>query len=199
MNLFRSSYFRATARSLVFGALIFSAARLLAEETITLDALVAEALANNPELKFYEAEVAAAKGERRAAGEWANPELSAELGNKRVEDLSGNKLGDGAVWSVSVAQTFEFPGRVSLRKAIAGKQIELANLGLEQFRVALAAQVRSLGFKVLAAEEKATAAREVSSRFHSFSMCSCSAKSRAWRRSRSGASSRRVRSRSTAS
>jgi len=153
--------------------LAFAAATpwLRAAETpgVTLDALVAEALAKNPELKFYEAEIAAARGQRRQTGTLPNPELSAELGSKSVRDLSGNKLGDGAVWAVSVAQTFEFPGRVSLRKAIAGKQIELAQLGLEQFRTALANQVRLLGYRAMAAEQKAEAAKEVAARFQDLS------------------------------
>ena len=41
----------------------------------TIDALVTQALAENPELKFYEAEIAAAKGEKRTAGAWQNPEI----------------------------------------------------------------------------------------------------------------------------
>ncbi len=130
-----------------------------------LDSLVSETVANNPELKFYEAEIAAAKGGRTTAGEWANPELSAELGNKRVRDLGGNKIGDGPVWSVSLSQTFEFPGRVSLRKAIANRQIELAQLGLEQFRSSLAVRARTLGYQVLAAQQRAEAAQEVAKRF----------------------------------
>lgn len=149
--------------------LAFAAAApwLRAAETpgVTLDEFVAEALAKNPELKFYEAEIAAARGLRRQTGTLPNPELSAELGSKSVHDLGGNKLGDGAVWAVSVAQTFEFPGRVSLRKAIAGKEIELAQLGLEQFRIALANQVRLLGYRAMAAEQKAEAAKEVAGRF----------------------------------
>jgi outer membrane protein, heavy metal efflux system len=64
-----------------------------------------------------------------------------------------------------VAQKFEFPGRVSLRKAIAGKQVELAQLGLAQFRTALANQVRLLGYGAMAAEQKAEAAQEVAARF----------------------------------
>src|SRR6266508_6470261 len=38
-----------------------------------LEALVADVLEHNPELNFYRAEIAAAKGERRAAAAWANP------------------------------------------------------------------------------------------------------------------------------
>ena len=156
---------RSCVRSIAAGALIFLAADVRAAEPITLDALVSQTVAKNPELKFYEAEIAAAKGERITAGEWANPELTAELGGKRVRDLSGNKLGDGAVWSVSLAQTFEFPGRINLRKAIANHQVELAKLGLEQFRNALAMRARTLGYSLLAAQQRAEAAKEVAKRF----------------------------------
>ena len=52
----------------------------------TLDALVADVLEHNPELNFYRAEIAAAKGERRTAGTWANPEVSTtvEIGRAHV-------------------------------------------------------------------------------------------------------------------
>lgn len=136
-----------------------------AAEPVTLDALVLEAVAKNPELKFYEAEIVAARGGRTTAAQWANPQLSGELGYKTVDDLGGRKLGDGPVWSVSISQAFEFPGRVGLRKAIANRQVELAELGLAQFRAALAVRARSLGYQLLAAEQRAEAAREVSKRF----------------------------------
>src|SRR5947199_334280 len=48
-----------------------------------LEALVADVLEHNPELNFYRAEIDAAKGERRAATTWANPELSSSVGQKR--------------------------------------------------------------------------------------------------------------------
>jgi outer membrane protein, heavy metal efflux system len=147
------------------GLLLAVAATVPAAEPVALDALVAETLAKNPELKFYEAEIAAARGVRMTAGEWPNPELSSELGHKKVRDLGGNKIGDGPIWSVSLAQTFEFPGRMSLRKAIANGQIQLAELGFEQFRAALAMRARSLGYQLLAAQQRAEAAHEVSKRF----------------------------------
>jgi outer membrane protein TolC len=61
----------------------------------SLDALVAEALARNPEANVYRAEIAAAKGERRAAGEWQNPELTTDLGAKLVGDFNGNSMSAG--------------------------------------------------------------------------------------------------------
>lgn len=130
---------------------------------MTMDALVAEVLEHNPELGFYRAEIAAATGERQTAGGFANPDVSGTLGNKRV--TLGPLTSDGLVWSVSVNQTFEWPGRIPLRKAIANQQLKLAELGFDQFRAALAFRARSLAFNVFATREAAAAAREVAERF----------------------------------
>src|SRR5438552_2238001 len=73
---------------------------------MTLEALVADTLANNPELNFYKAEIAAARGERQSAGAWANPELAVTAGSKRT--TGAGVSGEGAAWSVSVRQTFEW-------------------------------------------------------------------------------------------
>ena len=128
---------------------------------LTLPAAIAQALAENPELKFYEAEIAAAKGGRKAAGTWANPELSGELGRKRVR---GDISAEGTAWAVSVQQTFEWPGRIALRKAIADRSVQLAEAGLEQFRAVLAAEVRRRGYALFAAQRREAAAREVAAR-----------------------------------
>src|SRR5439155_17529057 len=120
---------------------------------LTVEALVAETLANNPELNFYKAEIAAARGERQTAGAWSNPEVAGTAGSKRT--TAAGVSGEGLAWSVSVRQTFEWPGRIPLRKAIANRQIRLAELGYEQFRVALAARARTLALNVYTAQEKA--------------------------------------------
>lgn len=133
--------------------------------SLRLDVLVADALEKNPELKFYEAELAAARGGRTTAGVLANPELTGSIGQKTV---GGDGLSaEGVAWSVSVMQPFEWPGRLGLRKAIANHDIELAELGLARFRAALAARVRTVGYGLYAAQEKAVAAREVADRFRS--------------------------------
>ena len=131
---------------------------------MTLDAVVTDVLEHNPELNFYNAEIAAAKGQARTAATWANPDLSTTIGGKRV--TSGGLTAEGVAWSVSVRQPFEWPGRIPLRKAIANEQIQLAELGLAQFKVALAARARSVAYGLFAAQQKAAAAREVADRFH---------------------------------
>jgi cobalt-zinc-cadmium efflux system outer membrane protein len=67
-------------------------------------------------------------------------------------------------WSVSVSQSFEYPGRLALRKAIANRQVELAEVGYAQFRAALAAKVKTLGYSLLIAQQRAEAAQNVAAR-----------------------------------
>ncbi len=140
-----------------------SSTKVLPSASLTLDALVVETLENNPELKFYDAEISAAKAGRRTAGLLANPELSGGVGQKRV--TGGGLSAEGVAWSVSVVQPFEWPGRIGLRKAIANHDIELAHLGYERFKIALAGRVRTLAYGLFAAQEKSAAATEVAERF----------------------------------
>ena len=132
---------------------------------VALDALVAQALRENPELQFYRAELAAAKAGRKAAGLMPNPELSGLVGQKHSRDVNTGLSAEGVAWSVSLMQPFEWPGRIGLRKAIANRDVELAELGLERFKVALGSRVRVLAYGLFAAQRRAVAAREVAERF----------------------------------
>jgi cobalt-zinc-cadmium efflux system outer membrane protein len=129
----------------------------------SLDSLVAEALASNPEVKFYRAGIAAAKGQLRTAGTLPNPELGAQAGVK-----TANPDGSvGAAVALTLAQPLEYPGRMALRKAIAAGDIELAELGFAQFREKLVARVRALASTIIAAQEQMHAVREIAARFRS--------------------------------
>jgi len=130
---------------------------------LTMEALVQEVLQSNPEIEFYRAEIAAAKGELRTASAWPNPEASGTLGQKRVRSVG--VATEGVAWSVALQQSIEWPGRIPLRKAIANRQVQLAELGLSQFQDLLASRTRLLTYTLLVAEEKAAAAREVADRF----------------------------------
>lgn len=130
----------------------------------SIDEIVNTALINNPELKSTEADLEFARGNRTQAGLWKNPDLSVQYGERRVRDLQGNLLEKGTTRSASIAFTFEFPGKGSLRKAIAEKDIQLAELGLEQFRLSLEDKVRLLAYKYIATVEKSRAAQEISDR-----------------------------------
>lgn len=136
--------------------------------TNSFETLLEEVLENNPELKFYEAEVLAAKGLRKTAGLWNNPEVSGSIGRKRV--ISSSEAGEtstakGTASEIVVTQAFEWPGRIRLRKAIANRDIELAEIGLEQFRALLKARAKIAAYVLSAAQERAAATREVAEHF----------------------------------
>lgn len=134
----------------------------------SLELLINEVLENNPELKSYEAEIDAAKGLRENAGLWSNPEVSGSIGQKRV--TSGSDEGEsttskGIAHGIAVTQTLEWPGRIRLRKAIADRDIKVAELGLEQFRALLIARTKASAYSLTASQEKAAATREVADHF----------------------------------
>src|ERR1044071_1610056 len=131
----------------------------------TPEALVREALQRNPELNFFVAEIGSNKGAARTAGTVRNPEFSSELGDKNSRDNSGGRSSDGAVVALSFSQTVEYPGRIALRKAIANHDVQLAELHLQQFRLTLAARVRTLAYGISNAQQKSVAAREIANRF----------------------------------
>ena len=141
-----------------------SATAIEAGTLTTLEALAQEVLTNHLELKFYEAEIAAAKAGRKPPAflptpNWQRPWVTS------VQPITADS--PPKVWPgpSKVLQPFEWPGRLGLRKAIANRDVQLAELGLARFRVTLAGRVRSLAYHLFAAEEKATVAREVSERF----------------------------------
>jgi outer membrane protein, heavy metal efflux system len=135
----------------------------------TAEQFAAEALRNNPELRSFEYAIAAAKGSVQTAGTVRNPELNTQAGYKNSRDNSGGVSGDGPTWSISFSQTFEYPGRIALRKAIANRDVDLAELQLQQFRLTLAAHVRTLAYAIAAARKRSASAQEAAGRFQALS------------------------------
>jgi len=125
--------------------------------------LVASTVGENPELAYYKAEVDAAKDKRDVAGRMPDPELGVQIGQRSLRSQGGGG-GDGISWSVSISQRFDFTGRNALRKAIADRQVERAEAGIEQFRLELAAKATELGHALLAAQQRMDASDEVAAR-----------------------------------
>ncbi len=128
--------------------------------------LVSETVKNNPERVFYEAAVQAARAELSAAGRLPQPEVHGSAGSKRSRDFQSGLSGEGVAWSVGVTQTFEWPGRLSLRKAIANQDVELAGLGYQRFVQALGNRVRLLALTLAGSQERAEVAAQVANRLH---------------------------------
>ena len=149
---------------LLFIAAFLSAASAASSTTLKVETLVTEAVERNPEIRFYQAEIEAARGGRVTAGQFSNPDLNMEAGSMRVNDVDGTRLGDGLVWRASITQVFDFPGRMALRKAIAERDITLAELGLSQYKAQLANEIRARAGDVVLLKRKEEAARAVRER-----------------------------------
>ncbi|MCB1210604.1 MAG: TolC family protein [Verrucomicrobiales bacterium] len=156
-------------RSLLFSSLLLAGIPSLPAETPpapkSIEHLVSQTLTTNPEIRFYEAEVAKAKADRSTAGRQGNPTIDLQVGKNRVYGPDGSS--DGLAFSASLAQPIEWPGRLGLRKAIANRDIMLAELGLERFRFHLASRVRVLAYSLAAQQDVATAAKAVAGRYAS--------------------------------
>ena len=115
----------------------------------TLEAAISLAIANNPEISVLAAEIAGARGEATTARTWQNPEISVAPGFKSVRDPSDTLFhGD-----FGLEQTFEWPGKRALRKAVAEKNVVVRQLALDGFRAQLAIQVRRACSTLLASRE----------------------------------------------
>jgi len=120
----------------------------------TVDALVEEALRRHPEIRLYQSRIDAARGALRSASAWNNPNLNVQ-GGYRLVDMEAGDVDEGTVVAGSISQPFEFPGKASLRKALARGDIALAEWGLAKFRLALAGRIRQQALKAELARRRA--------------------------------------------
>jgi hypothetical protein len=120
---------------------------------VTLQQLTAIALQRNPELRMFEAEVAAARGDLVTAQTWQNPEATAAY---RVGRLNGSGEPSSVEWlhgQLGLEQTIPFPGKRTLQRAVAQKSVEGRQLALAGFRSQLTIQVRRAYYTLLATQE----------------------------------------------
>jgi len=119
--------------------------------SVNLQNAIAVALRNNPELRVFEAAIAASKGAVTKARTLDNPELTLAPGVKRTRE--GPLTTSEFHGEIELSQLFKFPGKRALETAIAHRNIALQQLAREGFRFQLAAKVRKVFFEMLAAEK----------------------------------------------
>lgn len=121
-------------------------------DAATLEVLISEAWTNNPEVRLFEAAVAGARGELITAKTWNNPEVSFAPGAVRTEE-SGSPSRTGFHGDFGISQTFSFPGKRALQRAVAEKTVQSRQLALTAFRTQLAIQVHRSFYRLLAARQ----------------------------------------------
>jgi len=123
-------------------------------ETLRLEAALALALEQNPELVIHRTEVAAVEGDLLTARTYPyNPEVEIEGADRRGPDGSVTDRG------LSLAQELELAGQRSKRRAAAGDALEAARDRYRRRRAELAARVERLFAVAVAARERLAVAR----------------------------------------
>lgn len=126
--------------------------------SFTLRDAVAKALAQSPRLQAFRSGVAAARGEQRQAGTWANPEIGIQ-----AENLAGSgayKGFDSAEVNYGISQQFLVGGKLSARQAIADKGVDIASLDAQAGALDVIRDVAIAYAGVVAAEENVRLATE---------------------------------------
>ncbi|VVM06435.1 hypothetical protein MAMC_01085 [Methylacidimicrobium cyclopophantes] len=163
----KRAFLRRIQESLALGSLLLllpgAASGAVPPQEDILRALVAEARAENPDFRSYEAAIQAAEGQFVQIGMLPKPQLIAFVGPY----LSGGGAGQtvlGYQQEFEILQPFYFPGKVSLRKAVARRDVLLAQLLFEEFGLSLEVAVRSLAQQIGVTVASVGAAREVEER-----------------------------------
>jgi cobalt-zinc-cadmium efflux system outer membrane protein len=126
--------------------------------TRSVETLVEEGLARHPELAYFQARLDGARDHLRLAGITDNPELEIAGGYKRSGGESGSAL------ALSFSQPVSSPARRRVQRALADRQVEVAEAALAQFRAETAGRIRQAALAWLAAESTGRASREVAER-----------------------------------
>jgi len=125
---------------------------------LSLDAAIEKALVQSPRLLASKSAAEAAKGERRQASAWRNPELSAE-----AENFGGSgpyRAFSSADITYSVSQTFELGGKILAREKIAERGLDIANLDYQAAALDLIRDVTTAYMTAAAADERLRLAAE---------------------------------------
>jgi len=116
------------------------------ENIYSLNELIEIAIKENPQLKAFKAGVDISKGELVQASLYPNPEIEGE-------GLRGRALGAenkmGKEYNFTLSQPFEWPLKRFYRKKVAEKDVDIASLELEEFKLDLISQVKTVFHEIL--------------------------------------------------
>ncbi len=117
-----------------------------------LDALVAEALQNNPELRAAANETTAAGERVRPAGALEDPMLEAGLLNAPIQPWGLNREGM-TMKMLGLSQKLPYPGKRALREQAAAKDAESAKYGLRETANRIVREVKLAYFELSLIDE----------------------------------------------
>lgn len=126
----------------------------------SLDALIARAASANPSLEAARDRVTAAAARVGPAGAWADPMLMAGILNLPLASETGASAGGHGstgpaipgdpmtMKMIGVTQTIPYPGKLSLRRQAAEREVDAATANLDASRLAITRDVRTAFFEL---------------------------------------------------
>ncbi|QDH63159.1 TolC family protein [Pseudomonas azotoformans] len=134
-----------SVRKLLGATLLWGAASIAQAQTLTLDAALQTAFANNPDLAAVQWDIEIAAGGRQQAGLIPNPVASWDAEDTRR---------DTRTTTLKLSQTLELGGKRGARIDVATRAQDAAALALEQRRNTLRAEVIDGYYGALRAQER---------------------------------------------
>ncbi|MEK6600193.1 MAG: TolC family protein [Deltaproteobacteria bacterium] len=134
IKIFLISFFLVTGR--------WSPVTGLAQEPLSLNALIEEAKANNPELQAFRERVKAKEFAARVAGVLDDPQFQI-----MIEDIPTERpynLGNSMMTRYTFSQMFPFPGKLSLKQSIALKDVLISGAELKNKELEITAMVKDV-------------------------------------------------------
>src|ERR1700704_131747 len=122
---------------------------------VTLEQVQKIAGESNPTLRQAEAEIRATKARQQQSGLYPNPTVAYTGDEIRGGSVGGGKQG------FFVQQTVVTGGKLSLSRAVFGKDVKLAELETEEQKMRVQSAVRMAFLRVLAAQELLDARRDM--------------------------------------
>lgn len=118
--------------------------------TYELREIIELALERNPVMAGAEGTVQQSRGQRIAAGAYPDPSITGQSGRGVIMDPStGTAITE---YSVTLGQPLEWPGKRSARRQAAEAGLAGANVGVEEVRLNLIAEVKNAFYELLVAQ-----------------------------------------------
>ena len=121
----------------------------------TLSEILELAVARNPSLAVFLANIEAVQGDARTAAVYPNPTLYAQGGRGKPRGPDEGVISPGTEYQATFTQPLEWPLKRESRIKAAGARVEVAKLDAEGFRLLLRAQVKEAFYRVMLAERAA--------------------------------------------
>lgn len=121
-------------------------APLNAQEPVSLQTLLEEARANNPELRAFKESAGASEARAGARGALEDPTLKVEMMDLSKSYPLNIAPGNAMLTRYTVSQAFPFPGKLSLKEKIAEKEALSARARLEAKRLDIEGSVKEAYF-----------------------------------------------------